>query len=75
MSAQGCGCIKLHAKCCSLGHNLMCLAITPNSSTLILWQLVVKVYPRLGFNEVFVDTLVDEAHVQHFCTSVLVFFA
>ena len=79
MSAQGCGCIELHAsllraKCCNLGHTLMRLAITPNSSMLILWQLVVKVYPHLKLNEVFAESLVDEAHVQHFGTSVLVLF-
>ena len=31
---------------------------------------VVKAYPRLGFNKVFADTLVEEAHVKRFCTSV-----
>ena len=42
---------------------------------LILWQLVVKVYPHLRLNEVFANSLVHEAHVQHFGTSVLVLFA
>ena len=32
---------------------------------------VVEAYPRLDFNTVFADTLVEEAHVKRYCTSVL----